>query len=31
MQNIDWVKEFPASITVCDSEGIILYMNDVAI
>ncbi len=31
MQNIDWVKEFPASITVCDIEGVILYMNDLAI
>ncbi len=24
----EWVKEFPASITVCDEEGIILEMND---
>jgi hypothetical protein len=23
-----WVKEFPASITVCDASGIILEMND---
>jgi transcriptional regulator with PAS, ATPase and Fis domain len=23
-----WVKEFPAAITVCDSDGIILEMND---
>jgi transcriptional regulator with PAS, ATPase and Fis domain len=24
----DWIKEFPAAITVCDAEGIILEMND---
>jgi transcriptional regulator with PAS, ATPase and Fis domain len=24
----EWVKEFPASITVCDEEGVILEMND---
>ena len=23
-----WIKEFPAAITVCDLEGIILEMND---
>ena len=23
-----WIKEFPAAITVCDREGIILEMND---
>ncbi len=23
-----WAKEFPAAITVCDAEGIILEMND---
>ena len=23
-----WVKEFPAAITVCDTDGIILEMND---
>lgn len=26
-----WVQSFPAEIIVCDSEGIILDMNDVAI
>jgi transcriptional regulator with PAS, ATPase and Fis domain len=26
-----WVKEFDASITVCDKDGIILEMNDKAI
>lgn len=25
-----WIKEFSAAITVCDSEGIILEMNDKA-
>ncbi len=25
-----WIKEFPAAITVCDPEGIILEMNDKA-
>jgi transcriptional regulator with PAS, ATPase and Fis domain len=23
-----WIKEFPAAVTVCDAEGIILEMND---
>ncbi len=23
-----WVKEFPASIEVCDREGILVAMND---
>jgi len=27
----DWIKEFPAAITVCDTEGIITEMNDRAI
>lgn len=25
-----WVKEFPAAVTVCDSDGVILEMNDKA-
>ena len=25
-----WIKEFPASITVCDVDGIVLEMNDKA-
>ena len=25
-----WIKEFPAAITVCDADGIILEMNDEA-
>jgi hypothetical protein len=25
-----WIKEFPAAVTVCDKEGIILEMNDKA-
>ena len=24
----DWSKEFPCAITVCDREGIILFMNE---
>ena len=28
MREAAWVKEFPASITVCDASGIILEMND---
>jgi len=30
MNEFDWVKEFPAAVTVCDPEGIILAMNDKA-
>ncbi|MFZ5905535.1 MAG: diguanylate cyclase [Chloroflexota bacterium] len=30
MNDNEWVKEFPPSITVCDEEGIILEMNDMA-
>lgn len=25
---MNWIKEFPAAVTVCDKEGIILEMND---
>jgi transcriptional regulator with PAS, ATPase and Fis domain len=25
-----WIKEFPAAVTVCDPEGILLEMNDKA-
>lgn len=25
-----WIKEFPAAVTVCDQEGILLEMNDKA-
>jgi transcriptional regulator with PAS, ATPase and Fis domain len=28
--NSNWTKEFPAAITVCDCDGIILEMNDKA-
>ena len=28
MNELDWVKEFPAAVTVCDPDGIILEMND---
>ncbi len=27
MTDTEWTKEFPAAITVCDAEGIILQMN----
>jgi len=30
MTELDWIKEFPASATVCDTEGVILAMNDMA-
>jgi len=30
MPDYEWIKEFPAAITVCDGEGIILEMNDKA-
>jgi len=30
MTSHDWIKEFPAAVTVCDTEGIILEMNDKA-
>jgi len=30
MKDHEWIKEFPAAITVCDPEGIILEMNDKA-
>ena len=30
MNNLDWIKEFPAAVTVCDETGIILDMNDKA-
>lgn len=28
MSDLDWVEEFPAAVTVCDPEGVILDMND---
>ena len=27
----DWVKEFPAAVTVCDAQGVLLEMNDKSI
>lgn len=27
---MDWIKEFPAAITVCDKDGIVIAMNDKA-
>ncbi len=31
MSKHDWVKGFSGAITVCDTEGVILEMNDAAI
>ena len=28
MSELDWIKEFPASVTVCNTNGVILEMND---
>jgi hypothetical protein len=28
MPEHEWIKEFPAAVTVCDANGIILEMND---
>jgi transcriptional regulator with PAS, ATPase and Fis domain len=28
--DFSWIKEFPAAVTVCDPDGIILEMNDKA-
>jgi hypothetical protein len=30
MQGHDWIKQFPAAVTVCDCNGVILNMNDKA-
>jgi hypothetical protein len=30
MKSFDWIREFPAAITVCDSTGKIVAMNDKA-
>ena len=30
MSEHEWIKEFPAAITVCNADGIILEMNDKA-
>ena len=30
MNEHEWIKEFPAAVTVCDTEGILLEMNDKA-
>ncbi len=30
MNEHDWIKEFPAAVTVCDESGVILAMNDKA-
>ncbi len=28
MEIFDWAREIPGGVTICDSTGIILYMND---
>lgn len=28
MNNFDWAKELASAVTVCDKDGIIVYMND---
>jgi len=30
MNELDWIKEFPAAVTICDEAGILLDMNDKA-
>ena len=30
MNEHEWIKEFPAAVTVCDESGVILAMNDKA-
>lgn len=30
MNEHNWIKEFPAAVTVCDAEGVLLEMNDKA-
>ena len=30
MKLLNWIDEFPGAITVCDTKGIILYMNQKA-
>lgn len=30
MNDLDWVKEFPVAVVVCDVDGVILGMNDKA-
>ena len=31
MNNDEWVREFPAAITVCDSDGVLVAMNEKAV
>jgi transcriptional regulator with PAS, ATPase and Fis domain len=31
MNNDQWVREFPAAITVCDTKGVVLGMNERAL
>jgi len=31
MDALDWIREFPGAVTVCDREGTILFMNERAV
>ncbi len=31
MKNDQWIREFPAAITVCDTTGVLLAMNEKAV
>lgn len=31
MNHPNWIKEFPASITICDKDGKLIYLNDKAV
>ena len=30
MKYSQWVQQFPGAVTICDKDGVILYMNDLA-
>ena len=30
MENLDWVREFPGAVVICDTRGTIMEMNDQA-
>jgi hypothetical protein len=30
MEGLNWMKQFPAAVTICDCKGVILDMNDKA-
>ena len=31
MPDIEWIKDFPGAVTLCDESGVILEMNDAAV